>query len=455
MGVTWRHGFLCVAGAALVVAVAVAVGDSASGTSSGDTGYTRIAREVISTGEGPVLSGDRVLVGSTRRGRAVVRVLGLDGSRRGVLRIPGAERTVMELAASNEAVAMTTGTLVLLSAGGAPATGPAAAFGPPAGPLRAFAADPTDVAVAGPYVLAYENDGRRDVVRVHDVRAPGAPAREIAVPGTTLFLDAAGRYFAMLAGNGRGRSHVVVFDVLTGAEVYRVRAGFLQDEAIAPDGRIVMAELAGRGTREQPHVLVTAAPAEPERRVIARMPLDPPRLAATESGVAVIRRTAEGLGQIVVVGYDGSRRPVTPVLNDFTTLDYDGSLLAFSAGRCVFAGAVTAGPPPATPRDPCFVEAATLDFARLDRFAQSGGRRVRVPLTCDAPAGNHCTARVRLTGPGFTVRRRARIAPGAHVLQLRITAGRRRAAWRSGMLLRTFERGGGGSGARLPRFDVP
>jgi hypothetical protein len=440
---------LSYAGAALAVVVAAAsASDSTSRPPSGGTGYTRIARELISTGEGPVLSGDRVLVGSTRRGRAVVRVFGLDGSSRGVLGVPDAERTVMELSASDEAVAMTTGTVVFASVGGAPA-----AFGPPTGPLRAFAAAATDVAVAGPLVLAYENNGPRDIVRVYDVHAPDAPAREIAVPGTTLFVGAAGRYFAMLASRGRGRARtqVVVFDVLTGAEVYRVRTGPLQDEAIAPDGRIVLAELAGRGTREQPHVLVTATPAEPERRVIARMPLDPPRLSATESGVAVIRRAAEGLGQIVAVGYDGSRRPLIPVLNDITTLDYDGTHLAFSAGRCVFAGMIPAGPPRTAPRDPCFVEPARLDFGSLDRLAQAGGRRVRVPLTCEAPSGNHCTAHLRLTGPGFTVRRRTRIAPGDHVVRVRIPARRRRAAWRRGMGLQTIERGRATSGATLPQ----
>jgi hypothetical protein len=180
------------------------------------------------------------------------------------------------------------------------------------------------------------------------------------------------------------------------------------------------------------------------------MPLDTPRLAVTESGVAVVRRAPRGLAQIVIVGYDGSQRPVTPALNDVDSLDYDGTRLAFSAGRCVFAGPVPAGPPPAAPRDSCFVEPAGLSFRGLDRIAQHGGRRLRVPLTCTTPPGNRCTAHLRLDGPGFRVQRRTRIPPGRHIVRLRIPAAHRDAAWQQGMTLETLDRGRATSGAVIP-----
>jgi hypothetical protein len=175
-----------------------------------------------------------------------------------------------------------------------------------------------------------------------------------------------------------------------------------------------------------------------------------PALAPSDSGVAVVRRGPGRLAQVVVVGYDGAARAVTPPLNGIEQLDLDGGRLAFSAGRCVFAGPLPAQPVTAAPRDPCFTAPAELSFGRLDRIGQRGGSRLRVPLTCTVPPRNHCTADLRLHGPGFTVRRRTTIPPGRHIVKLRIPAAHRRAAWRKGMSLTTIEHGRGTAGAAIP-----
>jgi hypothetical protein len=175
------------------------------------------------------------------------------------------------------------------------------------------------------------------------------------------------------------------------------------------------------------------------------------RVAASETGVAVVRRAPLRLAQLVVVGYDGSVKPVTPALNDIEMLDLEGDRLAFTAGRCVFAGPVPAQPVAAAPRDPCFSESAELSFRRLARIGQRSGRRLRVPLTCTVPPRNRCSVNLRLHGPGFTVRKRTAIRPGRHIVRMRIPAAHRRAAWRRGMSLEIFEDGDGTAGAAIPQ----
>jgi hypothetical protein len=416
---------------AALAAAAVAVSPAPA-----DLPYARIATGPLATAEGPVLAGQQVLVASSQRRRAVVRVVGLDGRPRHVLAVPHARRTVIDLAGSEQAVAVLTGTVTALSS----ARRVPAGFGPLAGPLRAFPAEPTDIGVAGPLVVAFDFDDP-DPILVWDVTAPAAAPRAIAMPDANIFGAAAGRYVAVLAGRDP-RTAVAVVDLLTGREVYRVPTRGLQDEAIGPDGRVVLLEHARGGVR-----VVTATPADPARREVARMPVYVPRLAVAESGVAVVRKAPGGLARIVIVGFDGSQRAVTPALNGIHTLDYDGTRLAFTAGRCVFAGPIPAGPPGAAPRDPCFVAPASLDFGRLGRIGQRGGRRLRVPLTCTVPTGTRCTVELRVVGRGFTVRRRTRIPPGRHIVRVRIPAG----AWQHRMTLETIERGRPSAGATIPQ----
>jgi hypothetical protein len=306
---------------------------------------------------------------------------------------------------------------------------------------------PAGVAVAGPYVLAFENlrgDGKGVRLTARNVEEPGAPVRPIPLPAgaVTGILDAAGDYAAIFAGTFPD-SRIVVVDVRTGAEVYRVRARVV-GWGLGPDGRVVLLERGKGGAR-----VVTATPGAPARRELTRMRLATPRVSVTPNGAAVVRAVGNGLGEIVLVGYDGSVRPLTPALNYVNELDLDGSRLAFNAGNCVFAGPIPAGPPADAPRDPCFDVQASLDFPWMDRRAQTRGRALNVGLRCEAPPRARCPASLRLSGPGFIVRRRVRIPPGLHAVRVRIPARHRRAAWREGMYLVTLERGRTSSGAAI------
>ena len=196
--------------------------------------------------------------------------------------------------------------------------------------------------------------------------------------------------------------------------------------------------------------LVVAAPGA-TRHELARIKLAHYRVAAADSGVAVVRRAPGRLAQLVVVGYDGSKRAVTPALNDIGAPDLDGDRLAFTAGRCVFAGPLPAQRAAAAPRDACFGEPAVLSFRRLDRIDQRGGSRLWVPLTCTVPPRNRCSVHLRLHGPGFTVHKRTRIRPGRRIVNVPIPAAHRRAAWRNGMQLVTIEQGQHSAGAAVPR----
>jgi hypothetical protein len=76
-------------------------------------------------------------------------------------------------------------------------------------------------------------------------------------------------------------------------------------------------------------------------------------------------------------------------------------------------------------------------------------------LRCQAPPRAHCPARLRLRGPGFTVRRRYTIAPGLRGVSIRIPAESRDAAWRTGMTLETREHGRSSAGTVIPAQAPP
>jgi hypothetical protein len=372
------------------------------------------------------------------------------------LSLPGSEASVSQLEASERAVAVTTGTSIATGAAAERSRGSVvpAGFGPRSGPLRTFSDVPgAGVAVAGPYVLAFEDapgDPERQRLTVRNVETPDGPVREIPVPagGGAGILEANGDYAAFLvASNPNAR--IVVVDVRTEAEVYRVPA-LVSDWGPGPDGRVVLVEHVKGAAR-----IVTATPQDPGRRELTRMRLATPRVAGTPNGAALVRAVPNGLGQIVLAGYDGSVRPLTAALNAVNEFDFDGTRLAFNAGHCVFVGPIPAGAPALAPRDACFNLPAQLDFGWMDRKAQVGGRAVRVGLRCQAPPRAHCPARLRLRGPGFTVRRRYTIAPGLRAVSIRIPAESRDAAWRTGMTLETREHGRSSAGTVIPAQARP
>jgi hypothetical protein len=320
-----------------------------------------------------------------------------------------------------------------------------AAFGPRAGPLVPFAKFPTAVAVAGRYVLSFESTrggGRRLMAR--DVTGSSGSPRELALPaGAVDILDASGDYVAFFVGAVPNAS-IVVLDVRTGAEVYRVPA-LVIGWGLGPDGRVVLLQRRANRVR-----VVTATPANPTLRAITTTRLAAPRVSVAPAGILLARTAPGELGELVFVGYDGTTRALTPALNGIREFDFDGRQLAFTAGRCVFAGDLPTGTPGPAPRDRCFNLPAQLDFAFLDRKAQSSGAALQVRLTCTAPPHARCPARLRLRGPSFTVRRAVKIVPGGQVISIAIPRQHRDAAWQTGMTLETRENGRSSSGTVIP-----
>jgi hypothetical protein len=177
-----------------VVTVTVAVGasaaaDSAAAASTG-IGFARVARGALSSGEGPVIAGDEVLIGRTRDRRGVVEAVSFDGSSRRVLRVQDAGEVVNRLAGSDQAIAAATATFTFDAA----SSGIEAGFGPPAGPLRPFPFRPDDVGVAGSLVVATRYG--RSVAKIWDINAPEAPPRDVELPRNPIVEGVAGHFIA-------------------------------------------------------------------------------------------------------------------------------------------------------------------------------------------------------------------------------------------------------------------
>ncbi|HTE62700.1 MAG TPA: hypothetical protein VK631_20250, partial [Solirubrobacteraceae bacterium] len=405
----------------------------------------------------PVLAGDEVIVGFTRRGQAALKAYPVAGGAGRLLSVPGSEESVIDLAASGQAVAVDTVTLIPATAAAessAARNAVPAAFGPRSGPLERFPFHPDELAVAGSFALAFEfvdpDKGPSRLTR-WDTSSPASAPRELRVPaGVSGVVDASGDYVAVFLRD-EPDSQVVVMDVRSGSEVYRVPAdGYAW--SLAPDGRLVAARRAEGAPR-----IITATPQEPALREIARVPLAAPRVSAAPTGAIVARLAANGLAQLALVGYDGydgydgSVRLLSPPLNNIDDFDFDGTHVTFNAGHCVFTGTLPAGDPGPAPRDACFDASASIDSGWMDRNAQVSGAVLRVGLRCVAPVRARCRTRLRLRGPGFTADRRVKIGPGFHVAWIPIPARHRKAAWRTGMGLSAFERGRVTAGMVIPQ----
>jgi hypothetical protein len=290
--------------------------------------------------------------------------------------------------------------------------------------------------VSGSRVASIER--HRLVVR--DVAAGGAEVLRVPLPAGAFDVRAAGGFAAVFA-----RGHIVVLDLATGAERYRVPAQIV-DWGLGSDGRVVVMPVWA-----DVETILTATPEDTGLRPLVRVDIVSPRVAVARDSIAVIRRARGGLARVVIAGLDGSVRTVTPAFARMNELAYDGTTLAFNAGLCVYALRVDGAPPGRAPDDGCSDIGATLDFRRFDRIGQRSGAAVRVPLRCVGPPVARCPLRVTLRGPGFVTRRRFRIRPGLHVVRMPIPSGLRERAWREGMRLATRDREGGQAGAALPR----
>ena len=167
-----------------------------------------------------------VTTGTTSSPIDAFSAFGLDGEIRDLLPL-GREGGVFAVDASAQAVAAIT------SRGGW--------FGPPAGPLTLVPDDLAGVAVSGSKVLVLEGTPHREAIVVRDL-ATGSVPKLVARPGESpTELKAAGPYVAVVINHEAENSAIVVYEIATGREVYRLATGPVNGYDLGPDGRIVYA----------------------------------------------------------------------------------------------------------------------------------------------------------------------------------------------------------------------
>jgi hypothetical protein len=278
-------------------------------------------------------------------------------------------------------------------------------FGPPTGPLTMIPDDVVGLAATGSTVLTLEGRAKQPALIARDL-ATGAVPKLIARPGGyPVELRAAGPYVSVVIDHEQADSAIVVYEIATGRELYRLASGPVNGYDLGPDGRIVLAADARGRTPIQ-----TATPAEPRLRTIARLSVLP-YVALGGDKIALARRGA--VARMILLDLDGTSETVTGPIGRVTTLAFDGTSLAFIAGHCLYGGTGPAGP---ATDDGCFDETP-----RANRFRVKG-RRAIVPVKCRVPPGAHCHGTLRLMYGERTVlaRRRLNLTAGEYVIRMRI-----------------------------------
>jgi hypothetical protein len=278
-------------------------------------------------------------------------------------------------------------------------------FGPPSGPLTLIPDDVSGLAATGSTVLTLEGRRKNPALVARDL-ATGAVPKLIARPrGWPTELRAAGPYVAVVINHEREDSAIVVYEIATAREVYRLATGPVNGYDLGPDGRIVLAaDTRGRVP------IQTATPADPQLRTIARLRVLP---YVALGGDMIALAEPGAVSRMILLALDGTSQAVSGPIGRVTSLAYDGTSLAFIAGHCLYGGSGPAGP---ATDDGCFDEAP-----RANRFRVKG-RRAIVPVKCRVPPGAHCRGTLRLIfGERMVLaRRRLNLTAGEYVIRLRI-----------------------------------
>jgi hypothetical protein len=350
----------------------------------------RVLGEVPGHEEPLAVQGGEVFALERERPIDAFSAFGLNGEIRDLLPL-GREGGLFAVDASAQAVAAIT------SRGGW--------FGPPAGPLALVPDDLAGVAVSGSNVLVLEGTPHREAIVVRDI-ATGAVPKLVARPGESpTELKAAGPYVSVVINHEAANSAIVVYEIASGREVYRLETGPVNGYDLGPDGRIVYAA----GSRGRIPIQ-TATPAEPRLRTIARLrAMSYVALAGDE--IALARPGA--VSRMILLGLDGTQQTVSGPIGRVTSIAYDGATLAFIAGHCLYGGTGPSGP---STSDGCFDRAPVAQRWRVR------GRRVVARVICRVPSGAHCRGVMRLYFGETKVlaRRRLDLTPGEYVVRMRL-----------------------------------
>ena len=235
-------------------------------------------------------------------------------------------------------------------------------LGPFAGPLVRRAEIPVDVAVSGSTVLTLEGEQSHEAIVARDLAAGGAPRQVVHPPDRDPSqLHAAGPYVSVVINHEAENSALLVYEIATGRLVYRLETGPVNGYDLGPDGRIV---LVGGTNGRVP--IMTATPAQPQLRTIARLRVMP-YIALGGAEIALAQNRS--VSRMLLLNLDGTHRVVSGPIGPVSSLAYDGATLAFAAGHCLYGGTGARGP---ATDDGCFDQAPVSYRWRLK------GRKVRV-----------------------------------------------------------------------------
>lgn len=292
--------------------------------------------------------------------------------------------------------------------------------GPPRGPFAAIgtgAATVSSMDLSGDLLATVEAASiARGAVKVivRDLAA-GGPGSEVVSfpdaepPGVAI----AGRWVALTLG--RKPTTVVVYDLVSRAEVYRVSFTPNVRVDIQDDGTIAYAEFSAP---EATSKLGWASVAEPTPHALPHAATT--RAVIAGGRIAFGRRAGDG-HEVAVTDLAGVARAVSRRVSYLGDVDFDGERIAWRTDRCVYAGTL----PTATPgfeSGPCPQVVLGLGGTFFDRISRT--RTVKRKVICfDAPPSG-CAGTVKLLrGERVLARRAFRLAPGARtVVALRLRA---------------------------------
>jgi hypothetical protein len=347
---------------------------AAGGLGAPEAGGRVRALAVGEVAAGPVLAGDRVLWGEQDGSDFRLRSVPLTGGRPVTVFRHGVEGPdpgwrALDASASRAAFALD----------------PGSAFaGRPGGPFAKLAERAVTVDVAGDAVVTAEANR----VLVH---RPGLPVAPLAPPAEADpgGVAAEGDHVAYPVRR-EGRDEVVVTDLTSGAERYRILAAAFDLQA---DGKL--ATLTGAA-------LAWASPAEPRpHRIRLGRRVDDVRIAANR---LVVRArgpqvptggTGVSADHLKLVDLRGRSKPVTPRTVSLRGLDYDGRALAWSANGCILVSDLRGPSPAAVPPGPCFRAEVIVEDVDPPRLSPRR-RTIQASLTCVSAPGGRCRGEVRL-----------------------------------------------------------
>ena len=181
-------------------------------------------------------------------------------------------------------------------------------------------------------LLASTGCAERPVVQVRDLAAPDVAPRELAAAGTDVRI--AQPYVAW-----RLQDAIVVYDLVAGAEAYRVdlagRPGPVVDYDLQPDGKVAIGMTDPQSSSVS--YVAWASREAPAARVLPPLRGSLRFLRAAADRGAVRTVASDGTEAVSLVDLGGSVRPVARIIPAGGGLDFEGTRVAWAGAACAAA----------------------------------------------------------------------------------------------------------------------